>query len=160
MREIDNYNIYSDGRIFSLKRNKFLKPQKRGNGYLFVCLNGKAMSIHRLVALLFIENPFNKVEVNHKDGNKQNNHVSNLEWVTKSENTKHSYRLGLQKPKKGFDNLQSTPVKKIDATGKEICIYGSLVEAAKASGLKSYSGIHKVCRKERKTAGGFKWEFA
>lgn len=74
-----------------------LKPKCGGTtDYLYVnlCKNNqvKYLSIHRLVAIAFILNPQNKAEVNHKDGNKKNNSVSNLEWTTRSENLKHRYR--------------------------------------------------------------------
>jgi len=58
----------------------------------------KSLVIHRLVARAFIPNPYNKVAVNHIDGNKRNNHVSNLEWVTLSENSKHAFDLGIAFP--------------------------------------------------------------
>lgn len=75
-----------------------LKPKRGGNTeylYLSLCKNNevKYLSIHRLVAIAFIENPFNKSEVNHKDGNKKNNSVDNLEWMTRSENLKHRYQV-------------------------------------------------------------------
>lgn len=93
----------------------FLSPiqgGKTGDGYFFSTLMGKDRKqrrrfIHRLVAFAFLENPEGKSTVNHKDGNKKNNHVDNLEWVTPSENIKHSFRLGLNKPKKGETNSQA-----------------------------------------------------
>ena len=66
-------------------------------GYARVRIKGKRYKIHRLVAETFIPNPEDKREVNHKDGNKLNNCVSNLEWCTRSENQKHAYKIGLQK---------------------------------------------------------------
>lgn len=84
-------------------KERILKPSKNDQGYLVVDLfndncnrRRKNHKVHRLVAELFIPNPENKLEVNHKDGNKQNNKVDNLEWATKSENTKHAYRIGLR----------------------------------------------------------------
>lgn len=56
--------------------------------------------VHRLVAQEFLENPTEKEQVNHIDGNKSNNYLSNLEWVTRSENVKHAYLIGLKKPTK------------------------------------------------------------
>lgn len=94
-------NIGSDGRNRTFKE-KILKPVHDGKGYFQVslCKNGKAKMflIHRLVSLAFIPNPYNKPEVNHKDGDKARNDVSNLEWNTGSENIKHAFDTGLMKP--------------------------------------------------------------
>lgn len=102
------YRVNSDGTIFSLHRNKNLIPRKNTNGYLAVHLyfrNGKRKSIdvHRLVAMFHCENsdPLNKIQVNHIDGNKLNNDVSNLEWVTPSENQRHMVAAGLMSIRKG-----------------------------------------------------------
>lgn len=106
------YSITIDGRVFSeLRTDKlgriqgghFLKPKQDKYGYLVVSLttvNRKAQhkTIHRLVAEAFIENPNQHPTINHKDGNKENNHSSNLEWVSWKENTQHAWRLGLCKP--------------------------------------------------------------
>jgi len=86
-----------------------MKPRLGAWGYLYVNLskNGKrikTLKIHRLVAQHFIPNPDNKVDVNHKDGDKQNNLIPNLEWATKSENTLHAFRTGLKKPMRGARN--------------------------------------------------------
>jgi hypothetical protein len=108
------YQVSNMGRVKSLER--IVSPRKQGqriahekikqskhtkDGYLEVtlCKNCKPKSIrtHRLVAHAFCENPFNKAEVNHIDGNKLNNRADNLEWVTSSENQIHAYKLGLQK---------------------------------------------------------------
>jgi hypothetical protein len=89
--DFDNYLIFKEGMVFSIKRNIFLKEAMNKDGYKNVNLskNGKQnfFRIHRLVALVYIPNPLNKPEVNHIDGNKLNNNVSNLEWNTHSENT-------------------------------------------------------------------------
>lgn len=74
-----------------LKKGKVLKPIRHSNGYLRVHLNRKDYFIHRLVAQAFIENPLNKEYVNHIDGDKTNNNVTNLEWTTPSENMHHAY---------------------------------------------------------------------
>lgn len=98
-----DYQESNYGRTKSFKHGKvkILKPSVSRNGYLYINLksNGvhKRCLIHRLVAILFIPNPDNKPQVNHIDGNKQNNRVDNLEWVTGSENITHAYELGLQK---------------------------------------------------------------
>lgn len=109
------YSISDFGRVKSLAKKyqgKFredliMKQQTDRGGYSYIMLNypstrlKKFCLIHRLVALAFIPNPENKKEVNHIDGNKLNNHISNLEWVTSSENSKHALATGLDKPKRG-----------------------------------------------------------
>ena len=80
------YLIYDDGRVWSIRSNKFLKPKVERTGYLSVdlCVNKQKtrIKIHRLVAEAFIPNPNNLPYVNHKDKNKQNNKANNLEWCT------------------------------------------------------------------------------
>ncbi len=90
------YQVSNFGRVKSLKTNRILKGSQINSGYLEVvlCKNKihKHLLVHRLVAQAFIENSNNKKEVNHIDGDKQNNNVINLEWVTRSENELHSYQ--------------------------------------------------------------------
>lgn len=88
----DNYSIFSDGRVFSKKRNIFLKPYFNTKKYLCVELNNKNTRIHRLVAENFIPNPHNYTQVNHIDGNKENNHVDNLEWCSNRMNSIHYHQ--------------------------------------------------------------------
>ena len=89
------YLIQPDGRIYSLKSFKYLKPQtcKIGYNYVFIMIEGKRKrkAIHRLVAEAYIDNHKNKLCVNHIDGDKTNNSAWNLEWCTYSENQKHSW---------------------------------------------------------------------
>ena len=73
-----NYIVFDDGRVF-----KKLNPPVSSSGYKFVRIGKKSYPLHRVIALTFIPNPENKPEVNHIDGNKQNNAASNLEWVTR-----------------------------------------------------------------------------
>ena len=95
-RMVNNRNNYVEERIMSLEKTK--------HGYLRVILSKentqKKCLVHRLVAKAFIPNLENKPEVNHKDGNKKNNYVENLEWSTCSENIIHSYNNNLRKPSK------------------------------------------------------------
>jgi hypothetical protein len=91
VRSLDRLLTNSKG-VSSNVKGRVLKPQVSGSGYYFVQLGvGKAKQIHRLVALAFLPTTSNKSQVNHIDGNKLNNHVDNLEWVSCSDNHKHSY---------------------------------------------------------------------
>lgn len=95
----NKYAVEEDGKVFSYKSDRYLKPVLNHHGYMMVCLYGaksfhRMFMIHRLVALTFIPNPKKHPAVNHIDGDKTNNHVSNLEWCTTSYNVRDSYRRG------------------------------------------------------------------
>lgn len=100
----EDYLISNHGRVRSLKRHsdRLMPLTKQRKGYYYVmlyrCNVGKCCRVNRLVALHFIPNPDNLPEVNHIDGDKANNHASNLEWCTRSHNVKHSFDTGLKQP--------------------------------------------------------------
>jgi len=91
------YAVTADGKVWSRRLGHFMKPYTTGGGYQYIGLQRgryiKQAVVHRLVAEAFIDNPLNKKEVNHIDGNKTNNDVCNLEWVTRSENMIHMFGL-------------------------------------------------------------------
>ena len=89
---LSDYTITKNGEIINNKTGKKIKPQLNGKGYLRVSIGGKLKFVHRLVAEKYIPNPKNKPQVNHKDGNKLNNCVDNLEWVTNMQNRQHAVK--------------------------------------------------------------------
>ena len=139
------------GKAFDgLRKSYIIKPRVQNGGYLLVWLskNGKvkAFSVHRLVACAFIAPVDGKNYVNHKDGNKENNCVSNLEWCTKSENQKHAYHV-LKR------STNAKPIRCVD-TGE---VFPSCKEASMITGI-NVSSINHAVRGLNKHAGGLKWE--
>ena len=109
--EINNYEdylIYKDGRVYSKKRNIFIKLNKNIKGYLRgkLCKDGKhkPFLIHRLVAIHYIDNPENKPFVDHIDGIKSNNNIDNLRWTTNIENC-NAFKTKYKNNKTGFKNI-------------------------------------------------------
>lgn len=110
IKNYPDYTITNNGRVYSLKSKKFLKPFITNQGYEVVslCHNGKVKkyAIHQLVAKHFIlKSNENQIWINHIDGVKTNNNSNNLQWVTPSENNLHSYKNGLNVSKKGEDHF-------------------------------------------------------
>ena len=114
------YGITNQGRAYGYKSRKWLRPRISYRGYYLITLlmNGKPHqhSLHRVVGHAFIPNPKDKPQINHIDGDKLNNHVDNLEWVTASENMQHCYELGLNKCLK-LSAAQKKEIKELYASG-------------------------------------------
>jgi hypothetical protein len=111
INDLEGYQISNLGRVKSLARyinckggkkrlmlGKIIVGYKEPNRYTKIVVNKQMRYVHRLVAQAFIPNTDNKPTVNHKDGDKHNNRVDNLEWATQSENNYHSFRMGLRVP--------------------------------------------------------------
>jgi hypothetical protein len=145
-KDIKNYSGYRVSNLGRVKSFGFRKViiRKLGvdkNGYLVVCLyknKGKKMvKVHRLVAQAFISNPENKPEVNHKDGNKQNNCVDNLEWATASENQMHSYNV--------LDSVSRRQKIGFLMKGRFESLHPKWKGRIKCSNGRIYSSAQKVC---------------
>jgi hypothetical protein len=171
-REIPGYEgLYAAchyGFVMNLKTKKVLHNQVFKSGYVYatLCKNGKKKnrSLHRIIAMTFIPNPESKAEVNHKNGNKLDNHFALLEWSTPSENKKHAFATGLMKVKKpqlGRTNeksIHSKPVDQYDLQGNLIKQWPSIAEAQR-NGF-TVANICKVCKGERPTHKGFIWKYS
>lgn len=130
----DCYEVSSFGRIRNAKTKILKNPDINNYGYARLQCYSKGVRaklfIHKLVACLFIETPLDtNLVVNHKDGDKLNNMVSNLEWVTKSYNSKHCYDIGLRVGK-----LEKIPTKLVTSDGTEL-FFESIAELGRSIGI-------------------------
>ena len=145
-----SFKHWQDGSIITpTSKERLLKPHVSKRGYYIVALSkgkGHIKNIHRLIAQAFIPNPKNLKVINHKDGNKLNNSIDNLEWCTQKENMQHAFNIGLVNTKK--------PVLQYDINGNYITTWDSAREAKKALKIKN---IEKCCYRERKHAGNYIW---
>lgn len=187
MGNIKRLRYYSKSKWYN---EKIMKKASDKQGYQIISLSKnkkrKTYRVHRLIAKTFIENPQNKKEVNHIDGNKSNNCISNLEWCTRSENQIHAYKNKLQIQtikmkehsielgkkygringrKTGRKNIKKAieknkiPVKQYSLTGKYIKTWESMTEASLNTG--TYKSLISNCIKgKRESAGGYKWKIA
>lgn len=153
------YKVSDKGNVYSVERKDTLgrkwggltlKPAYDKDGYITVslCKNGirKSKTIHRLVAQTFIPNPNNYLEINHKDENKTNNHVENLEWCTRKYNNNHGKRT-----EKAIQKI-SKKVKAVNVKTGEVLTFNSVREA----GRKGYSkgSVSSACRGIHKSNNG------
>lgn len=175
------YQVSNYGRIRSLtkkvnhscgtatKDGKILRQHKTKKGYSCVglTLNGKVKTkrVHRLVALTFKENPDKKQTVNHKDGIKSNNNVSNLEWATNTENTRHAWKIGLcskriqtELEKTKWIEVLKKPIYSVDFVTKNKTRHSSITECAKYHGV-SHSCISRALIKKTKIRKGFNFQY-
>jgi hypothetical protein len=165
-----NYKVDKQGNVWSCRKQGALHdigdwtklkltPNKDRKGYVTVtlCDNGKRKhcGVHRLVATAFIPNPDNLPEINHKNGDKTDNSVGNLEWVTSLQNSQHAHANGYRDHV--YVNMQK-PVEQLDKHGNVVASYPSINHAAKAFNTRGHV-IGRVCRGKRKQALGFRWRF-
>ena len=157
------YMVSNFGRVMSLNYHNFhikkiLNLRKNRKGYLIIalCYNGKKLLTfaHRLVAMAFIPNPQNLPQVNHKDENKENNCVNNLEWCDCLYNNNYGSRN--IKIRETFKSFKSHKVFQYDLECNLLAIYDSAEDAGRKTGI-SPSAIRACCRGKHKTHAGFYW---
>lgn len=93
--DMSDYDITENGEVINRHTGRHVKPQPNGKGYLRVSIGGRLRFVHRMVAELYVQNPENKPQVNHKNGDKTDNRACNLEWVSNQENRDHAMKTGL-----------------------------------------------------------------
>lgn len=184
------YSVSNLGRVRNDITGKILKGSHNPDGYMQVKLTkkkheSKYIRVHRLVAQAFIPNPENKPQVNHIDGIRDNNIVTNLEWVTNKENSIHSWTvLGRTVTDEWRNNIKKSKQHISDDTRKRMSegqkrrnliydnnpnakkvmriedekIYDTMKEAAEDVGI-DYRLISATCHGEQRTAGGYHWCF-
>jgi hypothetical protein len=177
---INMYQVSNLGRVRSVDRDvycevspnklqhifgKVLKQGTSHKGYPIVYLSKdgkqKTITVHRLVAEAFIENPLSLPQVNHKDGCKTNNYVNNLEWCDNSYNQKHAYANGMQ-PSYEESNGRGRPAKSVamlDLNTKEVLrTFKTLASVKRETGINQFN-VRSVCLGLRNHAGGYGWKF-
>ena len=159
------YEISSLGNVRNINwrgcGHRLLKPHYDQDGYLRLSLcvnNQKSMKyVHRLVAEAFIDNPFGKQMVNHKDEVKDNNTVENLEWATCFENNNYGTRN--ERLSKSKLNTNCKAVNQLDTNGNLVKTWVSLNEISRQTGYDK-SLIMRVCKGIGETGYGYKWQYA
>jgi hypothetical protein len=149
--DTNGYYISSLGRFKNKKSVIMCNYKPHHSGYIYLRVNIKKYALHRLVALTFLENIYNKPFVNHIDGNKLNNNVNNLEWVTCSENNLHSHKIGLT-------NGHKRKIIQCDLEMNEIKKFDTIKEAGLLLNI-SYSCIKDVLKEKQKSSKGFVFKY-
>lgn len=174
-KDIPNYeNLYQISSLARVKRlvgircktERILKPSLR-NGYYHVNLTknakGKSFYVHRLFAQSFIDNTFNKEQINHKNGIRTDNCLENLEWVTNLENQRHAWdilkRKSIWERKKGANNKLSKKVIQLSRKNVFISKYNGIHEASRKTGI-DFRSISECCTGRIKTTHGFIFQYA
>lgn len=158
IKDYPGYVVTVDGEVYSIKRQKpyRLIGHVDRNGYrrIELCNEGKAkyIFVHRLVAEAFIPNPENKPYINHKDENKLNNAVTNLEWCTTSENNNYGTRLVR------IAESKKKKIVQVNSFGNVVKTWDSQTDAAKYLHLDKRN-INQCLKGRRKRCGGYEWRY-
>lgn len=148
-----------NGKSYFKSKDKLIKGNMIGKGYIQVALRKNKKKhmhlIHKLVANAFIPNTENYPQINHKDGNKTNNNVENLEWCDNSQNQLHAWRTGLQKP-----HIAGKPMKSVRLyTNNESILFNSIAECARFLKENGCANLYRALKGKQKTIKGYKVEY-
>ena len=158
----EQYEINNRGSVRSKLTGKQLKPQLDKKGYMRVRLSANntktTAKIHRPVAIAFLPNPNNHPQVNHIDGNKENNSISNLEWVTNYQNMQHAIKNNLI----SYVENSGRPCKRVMAhdknTGVLAGVFDSIANAERLTGI-NRANIVATCKGRKRSSGGYLWSY-
>lgn len=150
-----HHQVSSAGRVrsFVLGKEGFLTQRKTKGGYVYVTMHGVRSYVHRLVALAFLMNGEGKRTVNHKNGDKSDNDLNNLEWATHAENNLHAYRTGLRN---SFHRRKR--VKGVHLITQEVLLFAS-VRSVDAMGF-DHSTVSQCALGKERQHKGYVWSFA
>lgn len=154
-KKVGRYIIRSNGTIYSLKRNRELVPSLGNHGYLVVNIGNGTQLLHRIIGEYFLNNEGDLPCINHKDGDKKNNNIDNLEWCSYSDNMKHAIENGL------WNGNYKRPGRRKAVTavkGVESFNFNSIGEASDSLGILR-TAISNCLTGLSNTAGGYRWHY-
>lgn len=141
-----HYEVSNTGKVRNKRSGKILKPFTNSNNHFMVGLsingNTKRFLVHRLIALVFLQNPKNLPIINHKDGNPSNNNVENLEWCTQKHNIHHSFKTGLYPIKKVICVETNEVFRRAIDAARKFNIHSGPMSRVLNGYLESYRGLH------------------
>lgn len=152
------YLACSDGYVINSDNGNVLRGSKKTTGYHEVCLrdqdgNPRYLMLHRIIATAFCEKKSPTMEVNHIDGNKDNNRADNLEWIEHGENLKHAYETGLRE-----NDVSPRAVIATNMDTGEETLFSSIYKAARFFNI-SQGNICMCCKGMRPYANGYTWKY-
>ena len=157
----EKYQVSNTGIIRNKLTGKILNPNKDCKGYLRISLSKnnvkETIKVHRAVAIAFVGNPNNLPQVNHKDGNKENNRVENLEWVSNYDNMQHAIKNGLTNHV-DYAGRKRRPIIGISDAGETVK-FDSLAEAEANLNI-CRGNLCNVLKGKRNMCGGYRWKYA
>lgn len=164
IKNYERYGVSANGEIKNFETGKLLKLTPDKDGYLcfIACINykKKCLKVHRVVGEMFIPNPNNYPQINHKNLNKQDNSVNNLEWATDLLNKQHLWQSGTIVPRSrgrfGANAHRALCVIQYSKSGDIIREWKCIKEAIRSTGVWNISAC---CKGKLKTAGGYVWAY-